>query len=233
MGDGVANPAQVPVSPIGPKDDLSPGCPHVSVDDEAARSNNTVGAGARLSAFRNRLEIRIDERRVAKEIQMSTLVAVVFDDETTAFDMRSALLKMQKEYLVEMEDSVVVTRNQKGKTKLDQIVNLTRAGAVGGGFWGMLIGLIFLNPLLGAAVGATAGAISGRFSDIGLDDEMMKELGQSLKPGSSALFVLVRRATGDKVLDGLKEFAGKGRVFRTSLNKDEEESLREALEKAA
>ncbi|HEX7080452.1 MAG TPA: DUF1269 domain-containing protein [Gammaproteobacteria bacterium] len=164
---------------------------------------------------------------------MSTLVAVVFDDETTAFDMRNRLLKMQKEYLIEMEDSVVVTRNQKGKTKLDQIVNLTSAGAVGGGFWGMLIGLIFLNPLLGAAVGATAGALSGRFSDIGIDDAMMKELGRSLKPGSSALFVLVRRATVDKVLDGLKEFAGKGRVFRTSLDKDEEESLREALEKAA
>jgi len=164
---------------------------------------------------------------------MSTLVAVVFDDETTAFDMRNALLKMQKEYLIEMEDSVVVTRNQKGKTKLDQIVNLTRAGAVGGGFWGMLIGLIFLNPLLGAAVGAAAGAVSGRLSDIGIDDAMMKELGQSLKPGSSALFVLVRRATADKVLDGLKEFAGKGKVFRTSLDKDEEESLREALEKAA
>jgi uncharacterized membrane protein len=164
----------------------------------------------------------------AKEMQMSTLVAVVFDDETTAFDMRSALLKMQKEYLIEMEDSVVVTRDQKGKTKLDQIVNLTSAGAVGGGFWGMLIGLIFLNPLLGAA-----GALSGRLTDIGIDDTMMKELGQSLKPGSSALFVLVRRATVDKVLDGLKEFAGKGRVFRTSLDKDEEESLREALEKAA
>src|SRR5690606_15998834 len=156
--------------------------------------------------------------------QMSTLVAVVFDDQTTAFDMRNALLKMQKEYLIEMEDSVVVTRNEKGKTKLDQIVNLTSAGAVGGGFWGLLIGLIFLNPLLGAAVGAAAGAVSGRFADLGLDDKMMKELGQSLKPGSSALFVLVRRATVDKVLEGLKEFAGKGRVFRTSLAKDEEES---------
>ncbi len=164
---------------------------------------------------------------------MSTLVAVVFDDETTAFEMRNALLKMQKEYLIDMEDSVVVTRNEKGKTKLDQITNLTSAGAVGGGFWGLLIGLIFLNPLLGAAVGATAGALSGKFADIGLDDKMMKELGESMKPGSSALFVLIRRATVDKVLDGLKEFAGRGKIFRTSLKKDEEESLREALEKAA
>ena len=92
---------------------------------------------------------------------MSTLVAVVFNDSTTAFEMRTALLKMQKEHLIELEDSVVVTRTDKGKLKLDQAVNLTSAGAIGGGFWGMLIGLIFLNPLLGAAVGATAGAVPG------------------------------------------------------------------------
>ena len=84
---------------------------------------------------------------------MSNLVAVVFPDQTTAFEMRAALLKMQKENLIDLEDSVVVTRDEKGKVKLDQATNLTLAGATGGGFWGMLIGLIFLNPLLGAAVG--------------------------------------------------------------------------------
>ncbi|HEX7123943.1 MAG TPA: DUF1269 domain-containing protein [Gemmatimonadaceae bacterium] len=164
---------------------------------------------------------------------MSNLVAVVFDDETTAFEMRTALLKMQQRYLIELEDSVVVTRDKQGKVKLDQAVNLTAAGAVGGGFWGMLIGLIFLNPLLGAAVGATAGAVSARFKDLGVNDQVMREVGQSLKPGTSALFVLFRKATADKVLDELKEFAGKGKVFQTSLNKDEESSLREVLERAA
>lgn len=164
---------------------------------------------------------------------MSTLVAVVFNDETTAFEVRSELLKMQKEYLLELEDSVVVTRDQNGKTKLDQAISLTSAGAVGGGFWGMLIGLIFLNPLAGAAIGAAAGAVSGKFADIGLDDKMMKEIAASFKPGSSALFVLVRRATTDKVLQGLQKFAGKGKILQTSLDKDQEHTLREALEKAA
>jgi uncharacterized membrane protein len=112
-------------------------------------------------------------------------------------------------------------------------VDLTAAGAIGGGFWGMLIGLIFLNPLLGAAVGATAGALSGRFKDLGLNDQVMRDMGQSLKAGTSALFMLVRRATVDKVLDGLKPFAGKGKIFQTSLTKDDEATLREALERAA
>jgi len=163
---------------------------------------------------------------------MSTLIAIVFDDPTTAFEMRTSLLKMQKEYLIDLEDSVVVTKTESGKTKLDQVTNLTAAGAIGGGFWGMLIGMIFLNPLLGAAVGATAGAVTGKFTDIGLSNQMMKDIAASFKPGSSALFVLVRRATVDKVLVGLKEFAGKGKVYQTSLDKDTEQTLRDALEAA-
>lgn len=164
---------------------------------------------------------------------MSTLVAVVFDDESTAFEMRAALAKMQKQYLLEMEDAVVVTRDPQGHTKLHQAVNLTSAGAIGGGFWGMLIGLFFLNPLLGAAIGAGAGALSAQFKDIGLNDKMMKDIGESLKPGTSALFVLIKKATADKVLDGLKPFVGKGRVFQSSLSRDDEQALREVLEKPA
>jgi uncharacterized membrane protein len=163
---------------------------------------------------------------------MSNLVVIVFEDETTAFEMRTALIKMQKEYLIQMEDAVVVTKNDAGKVQLHQAVNLTAAGAVGGGFWGTLIGMLFLNPLLGAAVGAGAGALSGMLNDIGINDKQMKEISDSFKPGNSALFVLVRRATTDKVLVGLKEFAGKGKVFQTSLSKDNEESLRAVLERA-
>jgi uncharacterized membrane protein len=161
---------------------------------------------------------------------MSNLVVIGFDDENTAFEMRAALAKLQKEYLIEMEDVVVVTKNDKDKVKLHQAVNLTAAGAAGGTFWGMLIGMIFFNPLLGAVVGAGAGAISGKFSDIGIDDKFIKELGEIITPGTSARFFLVRKATPDKVLEELKGF--KGKILKTSLTADKEEALREVLEKA-
>ncbi len=163
---------------------------------------------------------------------MSNLVVVTFEDEATAFEMRAELVKMQKEYLIEMEDAVVVTKDDKGKTKLHQSTSLTAAGAVGGGFWGMLIGLVFLNPLIGMAAGAGAGAISGALADIGIDDKIMKEMAEAFKPGCSALFVLVKKSTGDKVLERLATFAGKGKVFQTSLTKDNEDALREVLENA-
>ena len=60
---------------------------------------------------------------------MSNLVVIGFDDETTAFEMRAELAKMQKEYLIEMEDVVVVTKDEDDKVKLHQAVNLTASGA--------------------------------------------------------------------------------------------------------
>jgi len=161
---------------------------------------------------------------------MSDLVVVSFPDQQLAFELRAELAKMQKAYLIDIEDIVVATRDEKGKVKLHQAVNLTSAGAVGGGFWGMLIGLLFLNPLLGAAIGAGAGALSGRFTDIGINDDFMKGLAEHFKPGCAAVFVLVRKVTADKVLEGLSEFRGKGKVLQTSLEKDREETLREFLE---
>jgi uncharacterized membrane protein len=165
------------------------------------------------------------------EKSMSALVAIAFKDEKSAFDLRDKLVSMQKEYLIDLEDAVVVTKNADGKVKLHQAVNLTAAGAVGGTFWGMLVGMLFLNPLIGAAVGAGAGALSGALSDIGINDDFMKELGASTAQGGSVLFVLVRSATTDKVLEGIKGFHGT--VLKTSLSKDKEDQLREVLSSPA
>ena len=164
---------------------------------------------------------------------MSNLVVIAFQDEQTAFEMRAALAKMQKEYLIEMEDVVVVTKDDDGKVKLHQAQSLTALGAASGGFWGLLIGMIFLNPLLGAAVGAGAGALSGALTDVGIDDKFMQQLGASFQNGCSAIFILVRKATADKVLEGLGAFHGKGKVIQTSLTKDEEDELRKVIEGAS
>jgi uncharacterized membrane protein len=157
---------------------------------------------------------------------MSNLIVIGFENEADAFEMRAALAKLQTQYLIEMEDAVVVTRDAKGKVQLHQAMNLTAAGAASGGFWGMLIGILFLNPLAGFAIGAGSGALSGKLADIGINDPFMKELGATLTERTSALFVLVRKSTPDKVLEALKPFAGKGRVLQTSLTKDKEDELR-------
>ncbi|MEY4483053.1 MAG: hypothetical protein RL693_505 [Verrucomicrobiota bacterium] len=163
---------------------------------------------------------------------MSNLIVIGFNNEADAFEMRAALAKMQSQYLLAMDDIVVVTRDAAGKVKLHQAVNLTAAGATSGMFWGTLIGMIFLNPLLGAALGAGSGALSGKLTDIGINDQFMKDLAETFAPDTSALFVLVRESTPDKVLEGLKPFAGKGRVLQTSLTKDKEEDLRKFIEGA-
>lgn len=160
---------------------------------------------------------------------MSDLVVIAFDDEATGFELRSELVKMQTEYLIELEDAVVVTRPSAEDIQLHQAVNLTAAGAVGGGFWGTLVGLLFLNPLLGAAVGAASGAIAGKLSDVGINDDFMRSLGQSIPPGGSAVFILVRKMTADKVLARLESFRLRGRVLQTSLPDAQEERLREAF----
>jgi uncharacterized membrane protein len=164
---------------------------------------------------------------------MSDLIAIAFNDESTAFDLRGELVRMQKDYLLEMEDVVVVTRDADGAVKLHQPVSLTAVGAAGGGFWGALIGFLFLNPLLGAALGAGAGALSGALSDIGINDTFMKEVGQTLPPGSSAVFILSRKMTADKVLARLEGFRAKGRVLQTSLSEADEAKLRAVLEAVA
>jgi len=161
---------------------------------------------------------------------MSTLVAIGYDDPFKAQEVRLMLAKMQKDYLIDLEDAVVAVKDDKGKVKLHQAVNLTAAGAISGGFWGSLIGLIFLNPLLGLAMGATAGAVSGALSDVGIDDKFMKELADQMNPGSSVLFILVRKATPDKVLDEIKGTGGK--ILKTSLSHDDEAKLQAALNAA-
>ncbi len=161
---------------------------------------------------------------------MSDLIVVGYDSVYTAQEVRLTLLKLQQEHLVDLEDAVVAEKMADGSIKLHQAISLPTAGALSGGLWGTLIGLLFLNPLLGAVVGAASGAVGGALSDIGVDDDFMKNLASTLQPGTSALFILVRKVTPDKVLTEVSKFGGK--VLKTSLSNEDEGKLRAALDAA-
>jgi len=166
---------------------------------------------------------------------MRELIVVGFDDVHEADRVLTDLHRMQKEYLVDLEDAVVATRDAHGKVRIRQTVNMVGYGAATGGLYGALfgtlVGLLFLNPLIGvatgAAFGAGAGALAGKLADYGVDDDFIRNVGQTLQPNTSALFVLVRKAQPDKVLAELSKF--RGRVIRSSLSPEQEQRLQQAL----
>ena len=157
---------------------------------------------------------------------MSDLIVVGFKDEFKADEVMSELRRLQSEYLVDLEDAAVVVRNQEGKVKIKQAQELVAAGAVSGSYWGVLLSVLFFNPIF-ALVGVAAGALSGALTDIGIDDNFMRDLGSTIEPGTSAIFVLIRKSTPDRVLADLSKYEGK--VLRTSLSKEDEAKLQAAL----
>jgi uncharacterized membrane protein len=158
---------------------------------------------------------------------MSDLIVIAYPTEAKAEEIRQKLLAMQKEYLIEMGDAVIAVKDDKGRIKLNQLLNTKAVGAVSGTFWGSLIGLIFLMPIAGAAVGAASGAIAGALTDVGIDDRWMKEVAAAIQPGTAALFLLVRKVSGEKVLERLK--GDGGTVLKTSLDHTKEAALQAAL----
>jgi uncharacterized membrane protein len=158
---------------------------------------------------------------------MSTLVVLKFDSVDGARQMRDRLLSLQKQQLLNVDDAAIMSKDANGKPKLEQLHNLAGAGALGGAFWGMLFGLLFFIPLLGLAVGAAAGALAGSMSDVGIDDKFIKQVGESITPGTAALFLLVSNVTVDKVLDQIKDM--KFEVLQTNLSHEQEGQLRSAL----
>ena len=167
---------------------------------------------------------------------MSELVVVGFDNPEEADRVLLKLSKLKKEYLIDLEDAVVVVRDEAGKVHLKQSINLVSAGAttgfLSGSLWGTLVGLLFLNPIagfvLGGALGVGAGALSGSLSDYGINDDFIKSLSETIPVNSSALFILVRKVQTEKVLAELSGVRGK--VLRTSLSPDQEKKLQEALQ---
>lgn len=158
----------------------------------------------------------------------SHLLAIAYADRQTAETVRLKLRALHLEDVIQLDDAVVVTRDDRGKIKLHQSFKPPEAGAAGGALWGSLIGLLFLAPLLGALVGGAAGAAVGALTDVGVDDRFARELGERLEPGKAALLVLVRQSTPDKILAQIEQYGGD--VLQTSLSDEAEERLREAAD---
>jgi uncharacterized membrane protein len=162
---------------------------------------------------------------------MSDLAVIAFPSEEKAEAVRQKLLAMQKEYVIQLGDAVIAVKQPDGSIKLNQMFHPAVAGTASGAFWGALIGLIFMMPVVGAAIGAASGALGGALTDFGIDDKFMKDVAQAIQPGSAALFLLINKMTADKVLADLHGVGGT--VLRTSFDEAKETALRNALATAA
>ena len=151
---------------------------------------------------------------------MQTLIAITYPSEAQARETLDVVAKAQSGYLTRLEDACIVTRDTDGKAHLHQMFNTAAAGGVSGAFWGALIGLIFLNPLLGLVVGGATGAIGGAVTDYGISDDFMKGLAKDIQPGSAALFMMLQDATLDRILPELAHHGGS--LLYTNLSQDAE-----------
>ncbi|UVT14963.1 MAG: DUF1269 domain-containing protein [Nitrospira sp.] len=172
---------------------------------------------------------------------MSELVCIAFKDSGTADRVLNELRALETEYVLDLEDAVIVVRDMDGKVHLKQCVDVfggaTTHGVAMGVLWGGLMGLLFMNPLAGLlgsiAGGAGGGAMTtaasefGLLSDYGIPDNFIKDLGSTIKRGTSAIFLLIRSVDQDKLLAGISNY--EGTILKTSLSKEQEEKLRVAL----
>jgi uncharacterized membrane protein len=161
---------------------------------------------------------------------MSDLIVIGYPDETRAQDVWEDLVKLQRDYLVDLEDAAVIRRDQKGKLHVTTPAHHAVAwGSLSGLFWGVLIGLLFLFPLapvVGVA-GGVIGAAVGAAGDLGIKDDFRQRVKDMVQPGTSAILVIVRKVTTDKFLETLRPYGGT--VLQTSLPHDAEQRLMQAL----
>lgn len=156
---------------------------------------------------------------------MAELVVTGYDNSETAEIARMKLFELSNGYYADVGDAVVAVADESGNVHLRQMVNPWSLGTMSGSFWGLLIGILFLNPLLGLVTGAAAGAAVGALSDYGIRDDFMKDVAKTLSPGNAALFMMARKVSSDRVIGHLAELGGT--VLRTNLSSTDEARLRE------
>jgi uncharacterized membrane protein len=158
---------------------------------------------------------------------MSDLIAIGYDDETTAIEAMNEAEHLAQELIIQPDAIAAIIRNKDGKYKVMTNHHMVGAGATWGMFWGMLFGILFFVPVLGMAVGAGFGALFAKLEKSGLDKQFQQQVRDMLQPGSSALFLVVEKVTPDKAVEALSRYGGT--VLKSSLSKETEAELQEAL----
>ncbi|MGZ4202338.1 MAG: DUF1269 domain-containing protein [Thermoleophilaceae bacterium] len=162
---------------------------------------------------------------------MAELVAIGYPDETTASLAAEEVQRLAQDLIIEPDAVAVIVRDKEGKYHVHTSHHAVGGGATWGMFWGLLFGLLFFVPVFGMAVGAGLGALFGKIEKSGIDKEFQDQVRDMLKPGTSALFVVVEKVTPDKAVDALSQYGGT--VLKSSLSKEAEAELQDALHGSA
>lgn len=158
---------------------------------------------------------------------MPDLIAIGYDDTTTALAAMDEVEKLAKDLVIQPDAVAAIVRNEEGKYRTITNQHLVGAGATWGMFWGLLFGILFFVPVFGLAWGAGLGAIMGKISKSSIDKGFQDQVREQVKPGTSALFLIIEQMTTDKALAGLSQFGGT--ILKTSLSEEDEKELQEAL----
>jgi uncharacterized membrane protein len=158
---------------------------------------------------------------------MADLIAIGYPDEATAEAAADEARRLARDLIIEPDAIAVITRDHEGKYHTHTSHHLVGGGATWGMFWGLLFGMLFFVPVLGMAVGAGMGALMGKVSKSGVDKAFQDQVRDLLQPGTSALFLMVEKVTPDKAVEAMSKYGGT--VLKTSLSKEGEADLQEAL----
>ncbi len=158
---------------------------------------------------------------------MSEMMVLGFENEAAADEFGLKLAQMQKDMIVELQDAAEVVRDPDGKPHVKHGHSLVGIGAMGGAFWGMLIGLLFFMPFLGLAIGAAWGALFGKLGETGIDRQVLEQMGDAIPPGKAGWFLVLGQVTEDKFEAAIK--GTNATVVRTNLSEEQEKQLKEAF----
>ena len=164
---------------------------------------------------------------------MATLVAIGYPDQGTAEEARQTVGSLERDLIIQAEQVAAISRDLEGKYHVHTTHGgaSSGGGALWGGFWGMLFGLLFFIPFAGLALGAGMGALFGHFGEKGIDKAFQEQVREYLKPGTSALFLVIDQVPPDKAISALSQYGGT--VIRTSLSDEDTKRLEEALNQPA